>query len=638
MSTRPPLNADRRTQLALSLGALGIVFGDIGTSPLYTMRECVTHLPAGVDPAAGIIGVCSLMFWSLVLVVSLKYLALITRADNDGEGGIFALLALIHTSQARESRPATGAPRGLGPAVLMILVGAALLYGDGIITPAISVLGAAEGFTAISDRFTQTHIMTLACVILGTLFALQHHGTKRIGSIFGPVMLVWFIVLGALGAWRILDEPAILHALDPRPGLSLLAHRPAEVALLLGAIVLTITGAEALYADMGHFGRRYITAAWYGVAFPGLVLNYFGQGAFLLHHPEAAVNPFFLMAPAGPVRAFLTGLSILAAIIASQALISGAYSLTRQAIQLGYFPRLKVNYTNAEHSGQIYLPLVNTCLALGCLYTVLQFKSSDNLAAAYGIAVTGTMAITTIAFFLVIRRQWHWPWWVAAPLCGLFLLVDVAFFAANVGKIAEGGWFPLAIAAVMLVVMHTWKLGRETVFARIYQNSVTESELIDIAQSKHLVRVPGSAVFFVGSPRGTPVSLLHHVKANRSLHRTVVLFCVLTEEVPVIDRSEQLVLHGLGEGLWRAVARFGYMQSPDLGELIERIREHHVPIDAQSTVFIFNREMIVTGGNTPLWEWQKRLYRFLSRNANPVKDYYQLPTSQIIEIGLPLQL
>jgi KUP system potassium uptake protein len=638
MSTRPPINADRRTQLGLSLGALGIVFGDIGTSPLYTMRECVAHLPAGVDPAAGVIGICSLMFWALVLVVSLKYLALITRADNDGEGGIFALLALIHARPAAESRPPMSTPRALGPAVIMILIGAALLYGDGIITPAISVLGAAEGFTAISDRITQTHIVWLACVILGALFMLQHHGTKQIGRIFGPIMLVWFAALALLGGWRVWEDPAVLRALDPRPGLALLAHHPTEVAVLLGAVVLTITGAEALYADMGHFGRRYITLAWYGVAFPSLVLNYFGQGAFLLRHPEAAVNPFFLMAPAGPVRALLTALSIAAAIIASQALISGAYSLTRQAIQLGYFPRLRINYTNAEHSGQIYLPLVNTCLALGCLYTVFQFKSSDNLAAAYGIAVTGTMGVTTIAFFLVARRSWRWSLWLAGPLCGIFLLIDVAFFGANIGKIAEGGWFPLAIAAAMFVIMHTWKIGREAIFARVYSNNVTESELIDIAQSRHLVRVPGSAVFFVGSPRGTPVSLLHHVKANRSLHRTVVLFCVLTEEVPLIDRSEQLVLHGLGEGIWRAVARYGYMQSPNLGELIERIREHGVPVAPHSTAFIFNREMILTDGNAPLWQWQKRLYRLLSRNANPVKDYYQLPPSQIIEIGLPLQI
>ena len=638
MSTRPPMNADRRTQLALSLGALGIVFGDIGTSPLYTMRECIAHLPDGVAPAAGVIGVCSLMFWSLVLVVCVKYLAFITRADNDGEGGIFALLALIHAHRTGGAPGATGPRRGLGAAVIMILVGAALLYGDGVITPAISVLGAAEGFTAVSPAVTRTHIVWLACGILGAIFALQHHGTKRIGNIFGPVMLLWFVVLGLLGAWRIVAAPEVLQALDPRPGLALLAHRPAAVALLLGAIVLTVTGAEALYADMGHFGRRYIALAWYGVAFPGLILNYFGQGAWLLRHPEAAENPFFLMAPAGVVRASLTGLSILAAIIASQALISGAYSLTRQAIQLGYFPRLQVNYTNAEHSGQIYLPLVNTCLALGCIYTVLQFRSSDNLASAYGIAVTGTMGITTVAFFLVSRRQWRWSLWQALPLCGLFLLVDAAFFLANIGKVAEGGWFPLAIGALMLVVMHTWKVGRDEIFRRVYNNNLTDSELVDIAQSHHLVRVPGSAVFFVGTPRGTPIALLHHVKANRSLHRTVVLFCILVEEVPTIHRSEQLTLHALGEGLWRAIARYGYMQSPNVTDLLAHMREYQVPVDPHSTTFIFNREMVITGGNAPLWEWQKRFYRLLSRNANPVKDYYQLPPTQIIEIGLTLQI
>ena len=636
------MNSSLRAQAALALGALGIVFGDIGTSPLYTMRECMAHLPPGVEPAAGVFGVCSLMFWSLVLVVSVKYLALITKADNEGEGGIFALLALIHTGAMTQGvGKDTKAPfprRGLGVAVIMILIGAALLYGDGIITPAISVLGAAEGFKAISPAVTQTEITWLACAILAALFWFQHKGTKRIGGVFGPVMLVWFATLALLGAWHITRYPGILRAIDPRPGLALLAHQPRDVATLLGSVVLTITGAEALYADMGHFGRRYITLAWYGAAFPGLILNYFGQGAYVLAHPGSMDNPFFMMAPAGVGRALLTGLSIIAAIIASQALISGAYSLTRQAIQLGYFPRLKVNHTNAEHSGQIYVPLVNTLLAIGSILTAAHFKGSDNLASAYGIAVTGTMAITTVAFFLVIRRRWRWPLWVAAPLCGGFLLVDLAFFAANAGKIAEGGWFPLVIGAAVLAVMHTWRTGRDEIFSRVYGNSVTESELIDIAQSKHIVRVPGSAVFMVGTPRGTPISLLHHVKANRSLHRTVLLLCVLTEEVPTIHRSEQLVLREIGEGIWRAVGLYGYMQSPDVSALMERIKAQNVPINPQATTFFFNREMIITGGNARMWEWQKRLYGFLSRNARPAKDYYQLTPTQIIEIGLPLQL
>ena len=447
MSTRPPMPAGGRTELTLALGALGIVFGDIGTSPLYTMRECVAHLPRGVAFDAGIVGICSLMIWALGLVVCVKYLALITRADNDGEGGIFALLALIH------ARPAAGggSRRGLGPAVVMILAGAALLYGDGVITPAISVLGAAEGFSAVSPAFTQSRIVWLACAILAVLFALQHHGTKRIGNIFGPVMLAWFLALGLLGVWRIAGAPEVLRAFDPRPGLALLAHRPAVVARLLGAIVLTVTGAEALYADMGHFGRRSITLAWYGVAFPGLILNYLGQGAWLLHHPDAVTNPFFLMAPAGAIRALLTALSIAAAIIASQALISGAYSLTRQAIQLGYFPRLKVTYTNPDQSGQIYLPLVNGLLAFGSIYVVLNFGSSDRLAAAYGIAVTGTMVVTTLAFYTVLRKRWRWPAWTAVLLCGLFLLVDVPLFVSNIHKFADEIVFSLFLGFTLFL-------------------------------------------------------------------------------------------------------------------------------------------------------------------------------------------
>ncbi len=635
------MNLGPQAQAALALGALGVVFGDIGTSPLYTMRECLAHLPAGVSQAEGVLGILSLMFWSLVIVVSVKYLAFITRADNEGEGGIFALMALIHAGRGGESQTNSTAPRGSSAAVIMILIGAALLYGDGIITPAISVLGAAEGFKAIDPGLEQWKITWLAAAILAVLFWIQHKGTKRIGAVFGPVMLLWFTVLALLGGWHIAQFPSVLHALDPRHGLALLGHQPREVALLLGAVVLAITGAEALYADMGHFGRRYITLAWYGVAFPGLVLNYFGQGAYVLSHSGVVGvtdNPFFVLAPAGAPRALLTGLSIIAAIIASQALISGAYSLTRQAIQLGYFPRLKITYTNAELSGQIYVPLVNTLLALGCIYTTFLFKSSDALASAYGIAVTGTMGITTVAFFLVTRRRWGWALWLAGPLCGAFLLVDGAFFAANADKIIEGGWFPLAIGAAVLAVMHTWKRGRDEIFARVYGNSVTESELLGIARSSHLVRVPGAAVFMVGSPQGTPVALLHHVKANRCLHKTVVLLSIVTEEVPAVPVAEQLVLREIGEGIWRAIGRYGYMESPDVGVLMERIKEQGVPIVPRAATFIFNREMIITGGTARMWDWAKGLYGFLSRNARPAKDYYRITPTQIIEIGLPLQL
>ncbi len=620
---------------ALCLGALGVVFGDIGTSPLYTMRECMAHLPA-VERIEGVLGVLSLMFWSLVLVVSVKYLRFVMRADNHGEGGIFALLALIHSGTETEAHKAHH-PRGLGFAVIMILIGAALLFGDGIITPAISVLGAAEGFNAISPDF-EHYVPVMACVILALLFYFQKAGTKRIGGVFGPIMLVWFAALGVMGLWQVAQYPAILRAVNPVYAFHLLCNPPSMVTALLGSVVLGITGAEALYADMGHFGRKAIAVAWYGAAFPGLVLNYFGQGAYVLAHPHSTENPFFALAPQGYARAGLTGLSIIAAVIASQALITGAYSLTQQAIQLGYFPRLKINHTNAEQSGQIYVPLVNRILAIGCIVTAASFGSSDRLASAYGIAVTGTMAITTIAYFLVIRRNWHWSLWRALPICGLFLVIDLAFFLANARKLTDGGWFPLAIAASVLAIMHTWKSGRNAVFERVYGNNVTESELTNIARSHHVTRVTGGAVFMVGSSEGTPIALLHHVKANRCLHQTVVLLSIMTEEVPTVDEAEQLKLRPIGEGLWRAIGRYGYMQSPDVGALMERIKAAGVPINPQAATYFFNREMILHGGNAPMWDWQKSLYSFLTRNARPAKDYYQITPSQIIEIGLPLQL
>ncbi|HEX3730278.1 MAG TPA: KUP/HAK/KT family potassium transporter, partial [Opitutaceae bacterium] len=388
----------------------------------------------------------------------------------------------------------------------------------------------------------------------------------------------------------------------------------------------------------GHFGRRNIAIAWYGMAFPGLILNYFGQGAFVLKHLDAKENPFFAMAPAGWARAGLTGLSIAAAVIASQALITGAYSLTRQAIQLGYFPRLKVNYTNAQQSGQIYVPFVNAALAIGCILTAAAFGSSARLASAYGIAVTGTMAITTVAFFLVAHRNWRWPLWKIGPICGIFLLIDLAFFLSNARKLTDGGWFPLAIAAVVLAIMHTWKSGRDAVFQRVYGGNVTEEELTSIARSQYVVRVPGSAVFMVGSAEGTPVALLHHVKANRSLHKTIVLLSVLTEDVPTVPVANRLLLREIGEGIWRAIGHYGYMESPDVSAMMDQIKAGGLHINPASATYYFNREMILSGGDSGMWEWEKSFYSFLTRNARPAKDYYKITPSQIIEIGLPLQL
>jgi len=633
MDATPDSVSKKAIKAGLCLGALGVVFGDIGTSPLYTMRECLSHLPP-VDHESGVLGILSLMFWALTFIVSFKYLRFITRADNRGEGGIFALLALGHDRKTDR--------RGLGFSAVLILFGAALLYGDGVITPAISVLGAAEGFKSFNPDLPQHTIITLSVVILAGLFLLQKKGTQLIGSIFGPVMLLWFTTLGILGAWHIFSHPGVLQALNPVYGYRLLAEHPASITAMLGAIVLTVTGAEALYADMGHFGRKHIAIAWYGFACPGLLLNYFGQGAYTLAHPaEASIdgfNPFFALAPAGPAQFALVILSILAAIIASQALISGTFSLTRQAIQLGYFPRLKILHTNADQQGQIYIPLVNWVLAIGCIWIVVSFKSSDALASAYGIAVTGTMAVTTYAFYMVARNRWQWTWTKAAGLCALFMVVDLTLLGANLHKFEDGGWLPLSMAVAVLAIMHTWRSGRFEIQEKVYNSAVAELELSSIAKSKSIFRVPGSAVFMVGIPKGTPLALLHHLKANKCLQKTVVLLTIQTEEVPSIDEEERMTLESLGEGVWRAIGRYGYMESPNVSRIMERIQAQGVDVNTQSTTYYFNREMIITGGNAKMFQWQKALYGFLSRNARPVKDYYTILPTQIIEIGLPVQL
>lgn len=618
----------KSVRAGLTLGALGVVFGDIGTSPLYTIRECLHQLPP-VEHAQAVLGVLSLIFWALVMVVSIKYTLVVLRAGNRGEGGIFALLALSRLDRTAKH------PLSLG--MLIVLAGAAMLCGEAIITPAITVLSASEGFKEVwpgVDHF----VVPIACGILALLFTFQHHGTHLIGRLFGPVMLVWFTVLGGLGLWHIVQTPVVLQALNPLLGLGLLFTHPGQVAVLLGSVVLAVTGVEALYADMGHFGRDAIRIGWYGIVLPGLTLNYFGQGANVIAHGGNLENPFLSLAPDGPLRMALLGLSIFAAIIASQALISGAYSLMRQAIQLGYFPRLTVLHTNREQRGQIYLPLVNTALALGSIATVYGFKSSSALAAAYGIAVTATMIVTTLILFVVMRRAWHWATWQATIVCTVFLAIDVTFFSANLHKFADGGWLPVFIAFGIMAIMTTWKLGKTEIFRRIYANEITEDELCNIADSSHIVRVRGTGVFMAGNPTGTPLVLLHHVKANKVLHETVVLLSVATEEVPAMTDEERFTVSEIGRGVWRVVARYGYMESPDVAALMEKVRDAGVPLKLNETTYYFNREMIITGGDTRMFEWQKHFYALLSRNARQARDYYRLPPMQIIEVGLPIQL
>ncbi|MBE2213596.1 MAG: KUP/HAK/KT family potassium transporter [Opitutaceae bacterium] len=615
--------------MALALGALGVVFGDIGTSPLYTLNETLGVLP-GAARAEAILGSLSLIAWALSFAVCFKYLGFVTLADNRGEGGVFALLALSQTRDDERSR-------GRAWLTFVVLVGAALLYGDGVITPAISVLGATEGLVTLRPSL-EPFVPAIAAGILLALFSIQHRGSGAIGRAFGPVMLLWFATLALFGIVQIVRMPEVLRALNPILGVRLLLDHPAHATSILGTVTLAITGTEALYADMGHFGRRAIALAWYTVAFPGLALSYFGQGAFALAHPENALNPFFAQAPAGWWRGYLIALSTAAAIIASQALISGTFSLTRQAIQLGYFPRLNVRHTNADEIGQIYLPLVNVSLAVLSVSVVLIFGSVARLATAYGIAVTATMLITTLAFYRVARARWHWSRARALALCLAFLTFDAAFLLANIHKFPDGGWLPFALGVLVLALMYAWKSGRQEVQRRVYQNSVTQEELLEIARSPHLLRVEGAAVFMMGTAGGAPLALLHHLRANQCMHQTVILLTLATELVPAVGESERFHLEDLGEGIWRVIGRFGYMESPDATKLLASAAAAGVPIDPAAATYFFNREIIQDAEHSRLRGWEKGLYSFLSRNARPAKDYFNIPPSQIIELGLTVYL
>ena len=620
----PPAAPPRGWRLAaLALTALGVVYGDIGTSPLYAFRECFKPT-YGLDPTPeSVYGVLSLIAWSLIMIVSVKYLLVIIRLDNNGEGGTMALLAMLPRMRRR------GLFIGLG------LFGAALLYGDGIITPAISVLSATEGLEVAAPGFAP-FVLPATLALLFLLFYFQRHGTARVGGVFGPIMLIWFVVIGALGLAEILRQPAILAALNPWHGARLFwEHRGASV-LVLGGVVLTVTGAEALYADLGHFGRRPIQLAWFALGLPALLFNYFGQGALVLARPEAIANPFYLLAPRVLLYP-LVGLATVATIVASQALISGVFSLTQQGIRLRYMPRMSVIHTSRSDFGQIYLPSVNTALMVGCLALVLGFRSSAALAGAYGVAVTGTMAITSVLFFAIARYRWRWSRWSAGLVTAAFLVVDLAFLGANLGKIAGGGWVPLAVATAAIAIMTTWHRGTELVMQTLAQRSMPLDEFLALVEEAKPPRVAGTAVFLTPTVEGAPPSLVHHFRYNKVLHEEVILVSIVTEAVPEVDARHRMTSRPIGAGFWRVEAHYGFMERPDVRWVVTRCCEHGMTARPEDTTFYLGRAYWLPDGPAPMWRWRKRLFAFMSWNASSATDFFGVPPDRVLELGARIE-
>ena len=619
----------KRTAL-LALGALGIVYGDIGTSPMYALRECFFG-PHSVPPSPeNVLGVLSLIFWSLIVVVSVKYLLFVMRADNRGEGGILALMALAMQrprGQAHKSRP-----------VLMTLgiFGAALLYGDGMITPAITVLSAVEGLSVATPVF-EPYVVPVTLVIIVVIFLVQRHGTAGIGAVFGPVMCVWFTVLGVLGFKEVLHNPAVLGALNPWHGALFFVHNGLHGFLVLGAVFLVVTGGEALYADMGHFGWKPIKWAWFCLVLPGLTLNYLGQGALLLRDASAARNPFFLLAPEWALYP-LVALSTAAGIIASQTLISGAFSLTRQAMQLGYSPRMEVVHTSAEEMGQIYLPGLNWVLLLGVIALVLGFRSSSAMASAYGVAAVTTMAITTLLAYVVARERWGMSRALALPMAGLFLLVDLSFLGANSVKIVRGGWLPLLLALVIFTLMTTWKRGREILAGKLRASSLSLKDLLDSFGDHPPVRVPGTAIFMTGNAEGTPPALLHNLKHNKVLHEQVVLLTILSEEVPHVPSEERVEVEPLEQGFVRVVARYGFTENPSIPDVLKRCREKGLQFQLMGTSFFLGRETLIPTKRPGMAVWREALFAWMSRNARSATAYFRIPPNRVVELGSQVEL
>jgi KUP system potassium uptake protein len=633
----------RRAILLASLGALGVVYGDIGTSPLYAIKECLAWHPNGefsphaVEPTlANTLGVLSLMVWSLILVVSLKYLIFVLRADNKGEGGILALAALVTGNEAR-SRTKLAIP------ILLGLFGTGLLFGDGVITPAISVLGAIEGLSEQSPTLTSFVVPITLGILIG-LFLVQRHGTGKIGFAFGPVMMIWFFAIGAIGLRWIIFDPRVLAAVNPLHGVDFLTRNGAHGFIIIGLVFLVVTGGEALYADMGHFGKTPIRVAWFTIALPALLLNYFGQGALMISNPPGTIrNPFYSAAEGlhlGGVSLLIPMLvlSTLAAIIASQALISGVFSITRQAMQLGFWPRLSVVHTSSNTEGQIYIPEMNWVLLAGTLAVVLQFRTSSNLAAAYGIAVTGTMGITSVLFYMVCRRRWGYSQAQSLAFLIPFLAIDIAFFAANAVKFFDGGWFPLAIGVLVFAVMTTWWRGRVELSKAMDAGILADDIFLADIEAVKPHRVKGTAVFMSSTPGGIPNVLVHHMKHNQVLHQQVVLFSVDTRSVPWADIDNDLEIREMGHGFYRVVAHVGFMQTPDVPKLLAKCASRGLATQPMTTTYYLGRQTLLTTGAAKFARWRKVLFSFLARNSRPPTAFFNLPPNRVVELGVQIEM
>jgi KUP system potassium uptake protein len=627
----PAETQDLKKKVILALGALGVVYGDIGTSPLYTVKECFHGQHAMTLTHDNILGVMSLIFWSLTVVVTIKYVIFILKADNHGEGGIYALAALFLGKGRQKVSDKT-----VNRLVLLAIFGAALLYGDGLITPVISVLSAVEGLN-VATTTAEPYILPISCLVLMGLFLFQSQGTERIGKIFGPIMIFWFASLATLGLIQIFRSPKILTSLNPAYAVIFFMENHLHGMVVLGAVVLCITGGEALYADMGHFGRGPIRLSWLGMVFPALLLNYLGQTALLLDNPGAAANPFYGLVPRFLLYP-MVALSTIATVIASQAMITGVFSLTQQAIQIGYSPRLRIVHTSGETKGQIYMPWVNTVMMLGCLGLALAFKESSRLASAYGIAVTGTMGITTLIYFYVARYNWNWPLWKALLPVSVFLFFDIAYFSANLLKFVDGGWFAISVAVIMAIIMVTWRDGRAILRKRFMESEVPIDVLMyDIATYK-LVRTPRTGFFLTLSPQGTPVVLLHLLKHMEALPEKVIILSMVSSDTPYVPRQQRLAITDKGYGFFRIVATYGFMETPNIPEIVDLINERGLDVDIFSVSFYLGRESLLTTGPSKMAGWRKALFGFLSRNAWNVATFYNIPPGRVVELGSQVEL